>query len=97
MIRTRDIMACVANEWAVTLDALQGCRRDRFLVEPRHVAMWLASRIEKRSLPSLGREFDRDHTTIMYAVKRMDERLPQDGQLRRRVLSVLRHLENRKA
>ncbi len=58
--------------WSSADDIL---RRDRSksVCEARHVAIWLARRKFGLSYPELGREFGRDHTTCLSAVKRIDE------------------------
>lgn len=55
----------------LTVDTLLNPRRTRALVVPRHVVMWLTYKLCPHfSLPQLGRVFNRDHTTIMHAVRR---------------------------
>ena len=50
-------------------------RRDAPTVMARQVAMYLARRITRQSYPTLGRRFGRDHTTVMHAEARIDQRI----------------------
>ena len=49
-------------------------RRSRSVARPRQIAMYLAKNITSRSLPEIGRKFGgRDHTTVMHAVRKVEE------------------------
>ena len=53
---------------------MHSARRARSVARPRQVAMYLAKQLTARSLPEIGKQFGgRDHTTVMHAVKRIDE------------------------
>jgi len=68
------IQRAVAEEFEITLDDMVSKRRARIVARPRQVAMYLSKKLTKRSLPDIGRRFGgRDHTTVMHAVKRIDE------------------------
>lgn len=68
------IQRAVCEEFRVTLTDMVSKRRARVIARPRQVAMYLSKKLTKRSLPDIGRRFGgRDHTTVMHAVKRIDE------------------------
>jgi len=68
------IQKAVCEEFRVTLTDMTSKRRARIIARPRQVAMYLSKKLTKRSLPDIGRRFGgRDHTTVMHAVKRIDE------------------------
>jgi len=68
------IQRAVAEEFGITLNDMTSKRRARDIARPRQVAMYLCKKLTKRSLPDIGRRFGgRDHTTVMHAVKRIDE------------------------
>ncbi len=68
------IQRAVCEEFNVTLTDMVSKRRARIIARPRQVAMYLSKKLTKRSLPDIGRRFGgRDHTTVMHAVKRIDE------------------------
>ncbi len=69
-----EVQAAVARVYNVTVDELRSARRSADIVEPRHVAMYLAKRFTLRSLPEIGQAFARDHTTAVHAVKKIQPR-----------------------
>ena len=57
-------------------------RRSRPLARPRQIAMYLAKKLTTRSLPEIGRKFaNRDHTTVIHAVKTIDKLLKNDEKM----------------
>jgi chromosomal replication initiator protein len=67
--------------------------RARALARPRQAAMWLAKQLTTRSLPDIGRRFGgRDHTTVLHAVRRIDELRAADPQLARDLETLIRKL-----
>ena len=57
-------------------------RRSRPLARPRQIAMYLAKKLTTRSLPEIGRKFaNRDHTTVIHAVKTIDKILKNDEKM----------------
>jgi chromosomal replication initiator protein len=102
----RPHLAC--NEKRVTVDQIQKTvaehyglkqadliseRRARAVARPRQAAMWLAKQITTRSLPDIGRRFGgRDHTTVLHAVRRIEELKQGDAQLARDLDVLLRKL-----
>lgn len=69
-----EIQRRVADYFNIRLSDLLSSRRARQVARPRQVAMYLAKQLTAKSLPDIGRQFGgRDHTTVMHAVKRIDE------------------------
>jgi chromosomal replication initiator protein len=69
--------------------------RARALARPRQAAMWLAKQLTTRSLPDIGRRFGgRDHTTVLHAVRRIDELRAGDPQLARDLEVLIRRLRD---
>ncbi len=57
-------------------------RRARSIARPRQIAMYLAKNLTTSSYPEIGRKFGgRDHTTIMHAVKKVEELLVHDSEM----------------
>jgi hypothetical protein len=80
LLRKNDVRAiqeAVADHFGVTWMELMSKRRDSKLVKPRYVALYLCRRLTQHSLPQIARCFLRDHTTVLYAMKRMEGR-PDD-------------------
>ncbi len=68
------IQRMVAKEYNISLDDMVSKRRARVVSRPRQIAMYLCKTLTQRSLPDIGRRFGgRDHTTVMHAVKRINE------------------------
>jgi hypothetical protein len=69
-----DIQKIVADYYNVRHQELLSASRKREFARPRQVAMWLCKHATTRSLPDLGRRFGgRDHTTVIHAIRRIDE------------------------
>ena len=89
-----DIQRRVADYYHLKLTDLLSARRAREVARPRQVAMYLAKRLTPRSLPEIGRRFGgRDHTTVMHAVKRIDELRAADRELDADVAQLSRMLD----
>ena len=87
------IQKTVAEHYSLKQADLISERRARAVARPRQVAMWLAKQITTRSLPDIGRRFGgRDHTTVLHAVRRIEELKAQDPALARDVDVLLRKL-----
>jgi chromosomal replication initiation ATPase DnaA len=85
------IQLTVAAHYRIPLEQLLGTRRDRHIVVPRQVAMFLARALTDASLPALGLAFGgRDHTTVLHACARVRARLRDDTRLQADV-QQLRH------
>jgi len=72
----------VAARFGLPLDELRGRRRTTSVVYPRHLAMHLARQLTGASLLSIGRHFGRDHTTVMYADRRVRRQIRDDPEAR---------------
>lgn len=69
-----DIQKRVAEFYCIKISDMQSPRRSQALVRPRQVAMYIAKNHTMRSLPEIGRKFGgRDHTTVLYAVRKIEE------------------------
>jgi len=69
-----EIQRKVAEHYGIRLSDMTSARRARAVARPRQVAMYLAKQLTPRSLPEIGKKFGgRDHTTVMHAVRRIEE------------------------
>jgi chromosomal replication initiator protein len=69
-----EIQRRVAEHFNIKMAEMTSARRSRVVARPRQVAMYLAKHLTQRSLPEIGRRFGgRDHTTVMHAVKKVEE------------------------
>ncbi len=92
-IRIEDIQKVVATHFNVSKNDLLSARRTRAIVRPRQIAMYLAKTLTPRSFPEIGKRFGgRDHTTVLHAVRKVeelaagDEALAQEIELLRRII-----------
>jgi chromosomal replication initiator protein len=89
-----EIQKKVAEHFNVKVADMSSARRSRVVARPRQVAMYLAKQLTARSLPEIGRKFGgRDHTTVMHAVKRVEELCASDRALAEDVELLRRMLE----
>ncbi len=73
-VTIEEIQKRVAEHFNIKLADMQSPRRARSVARPRQIAMFLAKQLTTRSLPEIGRKFGgRDHTTVMHAVKKVEE------------------------
>lgn len=90
-----EIQRKVAEYYSVRLADLLSARRSRAIARPRQVAMYLSKQLTERSLPEIGRKFGgRDHTTVMHAVRKIEELQSADIQMADDVEMLRRMLGN---
>ena len=94
-ITIEEIQKRVAAHYNIRMADMHSARRARNVARPRQVAMYLSKQLTPRSLPEIGRKFGgRDHTTVMHAVRRIEElrqteaSLAEDIELLRRTLEA---------
>ena len=74
-----DVMSMVTSEFSLTAKDLRGKSRTQSISSPRQIAMYLARQYTDSSLEEIGRFFgNRDHTTVLYAVRRVTGRIETD-------------------
>ena len=88
-----EIQKKVAEHFNISVKEMQSSRRARTVARPRQIAMYLAKQLTSRSLPEIGRKFDRDHTTVMHAVRKVEELIMEDVSLAENVETLRRILE----
>jgi hypothetical protein len=90
----RHIKSLVCKEFLVSLNDIDSARRSRYIVIPRHVAIFLSKTLTLKSYPDLARLFGgRDHTTLMFACKQTEKRMKADPDLCQQVLWLKDRLE----
>lgn len=93
-VKIDDIMRVVGRHYNVAKADLLSPRRARSIVRPRQVGMYLSKRLTSRSLPEIGRRFGgRDHSTVLHAVRKVEDLMSKDDQLQREVSLLIRLLE----
>ena len=94
-VTIEEIQKRVAEYYNIKVSEMSSARRAQMVARPRQVAMYLSKQLTSRSLPEIGRKFgNRDHTTVMHAVKRIDQLrqidagFAEDVELLRRMLEA---------
>ncbi|MDB5696243.1 MAG: chromosomal replication initiator protein DnaA [Sphingomonas bacterium] len=89
-----EIQKLVSQHFELKPLDLVSARRARAVARPRQIAMYLAKRLTTRSLPEIGRKFGgRDHSTVIHAVRRIDQLRDTDRDVDNAVRVLLRELE----
>ena len=88
-INIESIQNIVAVYFNLNINEMLSPRRSRSLARPRQIAMYLAKQHTTNSLPDIGRKFsNRDHTTVIHAVKKIDELMKKDNDIRQNVMEI---------
>jgi len=90
-----EIQKRVAEHYNIRLSDMHSARRARAVARPRQVAMYLCKQLTPRSLPEIGRKFGgRDHTTVMHAVRKIEELRASDRVMAEDIELLRRMLES---
>ena len=89
VITVDKIQNVVSNYFNISLSEMLSQRRSRPLARPRQIAMYLAKKMTTRSLPEIGRRFaNRDHTTVIHAVKTISRLSEQDDEMKKNISQI---------
>jgi chromosomal replication initiator protein len=84
------IQRCVAEEFGVSLHDLKARCRQKTIVFPRQIAMYLSRELTELSLPEIGNFFGgKDHTTVLHAYKKIKDGINKDSRLQNRIERVI--------
>jgi len=93
VVNVEFIQNLVASHFNLNIHDLLSPRRPRSLARPRQIAMYLAKQYTTNSLPDIGRKFsNRDHTTVIHAVKKIDELIKKDNEIRQSIIEIKKKL-----
>ncbi len=94
-ITIEDIQKKVAGHFNIKVSDMHSARRSVAIARPRQIAMYLAKKLTTKSLPEIGRKFGgKDHTTVMHAVKRIEELARDDKEFADDVELLMRMLQS---
>jgi chromosomal replication initiator protein len=89
VITVDKIQNVVSNYFNIPLSEMLSQRRSRPLARPRQIAMFLSKKMTTRSLPEIGRRFaNRDHTTVIHAVKTITRLSEQDDEMKKNINQI---------
>ena len=69
------IISQVCKFYNVDETVLRGSQKSKGVAEPRQIAMYLVRKLTNLSLPDIGQEFGRDHSTVLYAIRKVEVEL----------------------
>jgi chromosomal replication initiator protein len=94
-ITVDEIQKICAAHYKIDAAEMRSKRRARAVARPRQVAMYLAKKMTPRSLPEIGRIFGgRDHSTVIHAVRTIEELRQTNADIDADIRALLRQLEN---
>jgi len=89
LVTVESIQNLVATHFNLNIQEMLSARRSRSLARPRQMAMYLSKQYTTNSLPDIGRKFsNRDHTTVIHAVKKIDELIKKDNEIRQNIIEL---------
>ena len=95
IITIDDIQKKVASHYTIKISDMSSVRRVRAIVRPRQIAMYLSKILTPKSLADIGIKFGKkDHTTVMHAVKKVEQLMSEDVEFREEVNLLTRILQN---
>jgi chromosomal replication initiator protein len=84
------IQRCIVEEFGISLQDLKTKRRNKQVVFPRQIAMYLSRELTELSLPEIGELFGgKDHTTVLHSCKKIKEDLSKNPELKERIEKVI--------
>jgi len=87
------IQNIVATYFNLNVSEMLSVRRSRSLARPRQIAMYFAKKFTTSSLPEIGRKFsNRDHTTVIHAVKKIEELMNKDNEIKQKISEIKKKL-----
>jgi chromosomal replication initiator protein len=77
-VNINQIKKTVCKHFKVSMEDLNSKKKNNSIAWPRQVAMYLATELTSLSLPEIGREFNRDHSTVVHAREKLKEEIEQN-------------------
>lgn len=94
-VTIEEIQRKVANRYNIKVAEMSSSRRLRSIARPRQIAMYLSKNLTSKSLADIGSNFGKkDHTTVMHAVKKVDELMSKDSDFREEITLLTRILQS---
>jgi chromosomal replication initiator protein len=92
-LNSKQIVQAVAEYYQISLDAMCGKQRDKHIVMPRQIAMYLIRQETEASLLEIGQLFGgRDHSTVLHACEKIDREVNINPPLRREIVAIREQL-----
>lgn len=95
IITIEDIQKRVADRYNIKFSDMSSPRRIRSIARPRQVAMYLSKILTPKSLTDIGKKFGKkDHTTVMHAIKKVEELCETDPEFREELNLLMKILQS---
>lgn len=92
-VSVADVLEAVAEHYRISADDLRGKQRDKHIVVPRQVAMYLMRQETEASLMEIGQALGgRDHSTVLHGCEKINREVNEDSALRKEVLAIRQQL-----
>ncbi len=88
------IFHAVARKYGVTIEDIRGKRRTREIAQARHVCIYIMRTVTDLSLPSIGRVFSRDHSTILSSIDTIQAKIREDASLENDIDDLIKEITN---
>lgn len=96
-ISVEHVQRIVSDYFNISTSDLKGKRRNKAIVLPRQIAMYIIRTLTEYSTTEIGLEFGgRDHTTVMHAYQRVESRMKTDSTLEPTIRSLIRSIQDQK-
>lgn len=89
------IFTAVAEKYGVTVDEIKGVRRSKHITLPRHVCIYIMRTITNKSLPEIGKIFNRDHTTILASYENIKNMMRADATIENDVSDLIQDITSK--
>jgi chromosomal replication initiator protein len=92
-VTVESIQKHVAASYKLKVQDLKSKTNEAQIVLPRQVAMYLCRELTDASLPEIGQKFGgKHHTTVLYSIRKVEQRMKKDGALQQQINSFTRSL-----
>lgn len=90
-----DIQKIICDFYGIKIEELKGRKRNRSVVLPRQIAMYLSRELTDLSLPKIGEEFGgKDHTTVIHAHEKIQSMLRTDRNIQKTIQELAGRIKN---
>lgn len=87
-VDVQTIIDVVAEQYKMSVDDILGKKRNKEIVTPRQVAMYLAREMAGMSYPDIGRAFNRDYTTVIHSYEKIKVEVKRDANLKNTISDI---------
>ncbi len=95
MLTAENIQKTVARHFEISIEELKSSKRNKEILIPREIAMYLTRKITKNSLPEIKAKFGvKSHATIINACKKIEKEIEKNPELREKIKEIEKEITN---